>query len=153
MIDKPLLLHEIKNETLKEYIARYDSAYNEGEKGIVVWCEKLTFNGETKYAIGYPIPSTFPSEPMILCEPINGRKVIMTFPDVMNDVVLAADRALELSKEVLSEEDYKEFKKIITSNKKAKYEEHITVLNEKISLSLTFDKNQNLVRVDTMGFW
>ena len=35
-VNKSLLLHEIKNETLKEYIARYDSAYNQGEKGIEV---------------------------------------------------------------------------------------------------------------------
>jgi hypothetical protein len=151
MINKSLLLHEIKNETLKEYIARYDSVYNEGEKGIAVWSE--TSNDITKYTIGYYDPSTLPSAPMIKCEPINGREIIMIFRDFTDDIELAADKALELSRDVVSEKDYKEFKKIITANKKAKYHELLMVMNDKIGLTLNFDKDHNLIRVDTLGFW
>jgi hypothetical protein len=150
-MNKSLLLHEIKNETLKEYIARYDNTYNEGEKGIEIWCSAS--DGTTEYTIAYPTPSTMPSAPMIRCESINGREIIMIFRDFENDIELAADKTLELNKDALPDKDYKEFKKTVTSNKNAKYKEHMTVINDKISLTLTFDKDQNLIRVDTLGSW
>ena len=153
IINKSLLLHEIKNEILKEYIAQYDSTYNEGEQGILINCEKSTFNYEIKYTIAYYDPSTWPSKPMIKCEPINGREVIMTFSDYGDDVELAADKALELNRDALLHESYKEFKEIINSNKKAKQEEHVIIINDKVSISLTFDTDQNLIQVDTLGFW
>ncbi|MDH8701705.1 hypothetical protein M2138_001054 [Dysgonomonadaceae bacterium PH5-43] len=151
MINKSLLEHKIKNETLKEFIARYDSLYNEGEKGIVVWCEMSNYT--TRYTIGYYDPSTLPTAPMIKCEPINGREIIIVFCDFMSDIELVADKALEFSREAVSEKAYKEFKKIVTANKKSDYEEHIISINDKISLTLNFDKDNNLIRVDTLGLW
>lgn len=150
-IDKSLLLHEIKNETLKEYIAQYDSVYNEGEKGIMVVCRILS-NGMRKYAVFYPSPSSIPSPPMIQCESINGRTIVMTFPDFIDDIELAEDKALEFSRDALSENAYKELKRVVNSNKNAECTEEIVTVNDKISINLIFDKDQNLIQVDTLGF-
>jgi len=151
IINKSLLLHEIRNEILKEHIARYDSIYNEGERGIMIWSRIL--NDTIEYSIGYHSPSMMPFAPMIKCEPINGREITMVFPDFENDVALTADKALELNRCALSDRDYREFKKIILRNKKSEYKEIVTVINDKVSITLLFDRNQNLIRVDTLGFW
>ena len=91
---------------------------------------------------------------MIKCEPINGQEIIMIFPNFRNDIALAADKVLELNKDALSDRYYGYFEQLITSNKKnPEYEEHVFVMNDKISISLHFDKDQNLMYVDTLGFW
>ncbi len=149
-IEKSLLLHEITNKILRDCITRYDSLYNEGEKGIMIGCN--IFNDTIIYTIVYQEPSSEPSAPMIQCEPINGRDITMIFEDLRNDVELAADRVLELNKDVLLD-DYKETKEIIDANKANPFQkQYMGAYNDKIGLVLYFDKNQNLIRVDTLGF-
>ncbi|MDH8702683.1 hypothetical protein M2138_002051 [Dysgonomonadaceae bacterium PH5-43] len=150
MANKPLPLHEIKNETLKDYIVQYDNEHNEGEKGIAVWCEIC--NDTTKYRIAYYDPSTHSSAPMIKCEPINGREIIIIFWNFENDIELAADKVLELNKEAISEKDYEKFEKIVANNAQSKIQEHIIPINDKISITLNFGKDNNLIRIDTCGF-
>jgi hypothetical protein len=149
-IDKSMLLHEITNKTLRDYIARFDSINNEGERGIRIDCN--IFNDTTSYSIVYHETSSLPSAPMIKCEPINGRDITMVFENFENDVALTADRALELSRSALSEEDYQECKEVIDANKVFVQQPHIMPVSDKISLVLYFDSNQNLIRVDTLGF-
>jgi hypothetical protein len=149
-IDQSLLLHKITNETLKNSIAQYDRLYNEGEKGIRIGCSIL--NDTISYSIVYQYPSSEPSAPMIKCESINGRDITMVFEDLRNDVELVAESVLELSKGVLSDEDYKETKEIIDANNANPFEKrYMGAYNDKVSIVLYFDRNQNLLYIDTLG--
>jgi len=100
VIDKTLFEHKITNTVLKKHIERYDSIYGNYNEAKDKAIRILYFKeGDTHcFSIGYlvniPFTTTF-----ILCEPINGKQVVLVMYDLVNYFKIPERKAVEILKE------------------------------------------------------
>ena len=151
MVSKKDLLHTITNQTLKQYIKKFDSTFADHPevkgKGIALMYTVLS-NDTIVYSIGYA--SVIESEiPVILCEPIHEKPVYLDILPLAKDFSLDQRKAIEVRKEAEMEE-YKTFIDDINNRSDSIISSYRIMIPHFAALDLVFDKNRHLVRVDTL---
>lgn len=151
---RKVMLHEIKNQELKRQIARFDSSYRydpSATEGIGISCE--IYNDSIIYWVGYAINIGNISG-LILCEPVAGKPVYLNMWDLYKDIQLPQEKAVEGLKDANSKE-YKYQIKILQKGPQIAngevYREFLEVTSDFVSWRLVFDRDQHLLRIDTMG--
>ncbi len=150
-ISKKYLLHTITNQTLKQYIEKFDSTFSDYPqvqgKGIGLMYTTLA-NDSISYTIGYA--NVIESEiPVILCEPIHGKPVYLDILPLAGDFSLAQRRAMEVRKEA-DTEAYQSLMADINNRPDSILASYRIIIPHFAGLDLVFDKNGHLVRVDTL---
>lgn len=155
-IARNLLEHTIVNKSLKDELIRYDNRFKDFEdaqgKGLRISLEDISPDS-TVYNIGYMTGLNY-SPPVLSCEPVNGKPVSLWL-SCLEDFKLPPDKSIEVLKNT-SPEEYE----IHRQNRDAiefadgVLERHITlVLSDFVSLRLVYDRDHNLIRRDTIGWY
>jgi hypothetical protein len=139
---------------LKEQIQQFDDRYGDhpAAKGRGISLSYMNYSDSTRFWIGYSagINNT---TPLIVCEPINNKPVILHVHDLSDFVSLPMRNAVELQKE----SSPKEYEMHINAMSDTifingeKSIEQIVVMFDFVNWIVTFDKNGKFVGVETIG--
>ena len=146
LIKKEMLVHTITNKNLKKCIVDFDNKFRhyEESKGrwIVINCWDVCPDS-IRYTISYCSGINY-EFPIVFCESVNGRPVVMRFPGIYGDVSLNAMKSIELLKTATPDE-YEMHKKKST--------DIMLVMFDFVGLDVMFDREHNVLRLDTLGFY
>jgi len=97
LIYKEVATHKIVDKDLINLIVKYDKMYSrfiaDSTLGITIFCK--VSDATITYSVGYTV-SIGGKSPILLCEPINGREVHITFLNIYRQVQLPYMRSVEL---------------------------------------------------------
>ena len=156
-IARNLLEHTIINENLKDELIRFNDRFKDYEsakgRGLSISISQI-FPDSIVYDIGYSAGLNY-EIPVLMCEPIDGKPVILELSFLWDEFKLPKRKAIELKKHA-SLKEYQMHKECIdhfeiVDGDTARTD--ITVLFDFVRLSLVYDRDHNLIRRDTIGWY
>lgn len=152
-----MLEYTILNESLKNELIQYDNRFKDFEeaqnKGLTITLSEV-FRDSIKYTITYSTGLNS-GNPVILCEPIDGKPVILELAPLYGEFELPVKKAIELVK-YSNPEEYEMHKSYIDNFEIVDGDTmrpRITVLSDFVNLILVYDRDYNLIRRDTIGWY
>ncbi len=170
--------HRIRNKVLREHIEQFEQRHGQdpdhAQRGISVFCQSYHSGRQLdslRYDITYTVINFLPTFPFILCDSIQGKPVVLFFPDFSTsgpEFYIPAEENLELLKGHIPKEDYrsilkrlrvqrelirKDYQKALRKGGKdspAPMDEDdfllLVCVSDYPTLTLVFDGEQNLLR-------
>ena len=170
--------HRIRNKVLREHIEQFEQRHGQdpdhAQRGISVFCQSYHSGRQLdslRYDITYTVINFLPTFPFILCDSIQGKPVVLFFPDFSTsgpEFYIPAEENLELLKGHIPKEDYrsilkrlrvqrelirKDYQKALRKggkNSPAPMDEDdfllLVCVSDYPTLTLVFDGEQNLLR-------
>ena len=174
----PAVPHRIRNKVLREHIEQFEQRHGQdpdhAQRGISVFCQSYHSGRQLdslRYDITYTVINFLPTCPFILCDSIQGKPVVLFFPDFSTsgpEFCIPAEENLELLKGHIPKEDYlsirkrlrvqrelirKDYQKALRKGGKdspAPMDEDdfmvLVCVSDYPTLTLVFDWEQNLLR-------
>ena len=174
----PAVPHRIRNKVLREHIEQFEQRHGQdpdhAQRGISVFCQSYHSGRQLdslRYDITYTVINFLPTFPFILCDSIQGKPVVLFFPDFSTsgpEFYIPAEENLELLKGHIPKEDYrsilkrlrvqrelirKDYQKALRKGGKdspAPMDEDdfllLVCVSDYPTLTLVFDGEQNLLR-------
>ena len=174
----PAVPHRIRNKVLREHIEQFEQRHGQdpdhAQRGISVFCQSYHSGRQLdslRYDITYTVIDFLPTCPFILCDSIQGKPVVLFFPDFSTsgpEFYIPAEENLELLKGHIPKEDYlsirkrlrvqrelirKDYQKALRKGGKdspAPMDEDdfmvLVCVSDYPTLTLVFDGEQNLLR-------
>ncbi len=174
----PAVPHRIRNKVLREHIEQFEQRHGQdpdhAQRGISVFCQSYHSGRQLdslRYDITYTVINFLPTCPFILCDSIQGKPVVLFFPDFSTsgpEFYIPAEENLELLKGHIPKEDYlsirkrlrvqrelirKDYQKALRKGGKdspAPMDEDdfmvLVCVSDYPTLTLVFDGEQNLLR-------
>lgn len=174
----PAVPHRIGNKVLREHIEQFEQRHGQdpdhAQRGISVFCQSYHSGRQLdslRYDITYTVIDFLPTCPFILCDSIQGKPVVLFFPDFSTsgpEFYIPAEENLELLKGHIPKEDYlsirkrlrvqrelirKDYQKALRKGGKdspAPMDEDdfmvLVCVSDYPTLTLVFDGEQNLLR-------
>lgn len=174
----PAVPHRIGNKVLREHIEQFEQRHGQdpdhAQRGISVFCQSYHSGRQLdslRYDITYTVINFLPTCPFILCDSIQGKPVVLFFPDFSTsgpEFYIPAEENLELLKGHIPKEDYlsirkrlrvqrelirKDYQKALRKGGKdspAPMDEDdfmvLVCVSDYPTLTLVFDGEQNLLR-------
>ena len=174
----PAVPHRIRNKVLREHIEQFEQRHGQdpdhAQRGISVFCKSYHSGRQLdslRYDITYTVINFLPTFPFILCDSIQGKPVVLFFPDFSTsgpEFYIPAEENLELLKGHIPKEDYrsilkrlrvqrelirKDYQKALRKggkNSPAPMDEDdfllLVCVSDYPTLTLIFDGEQNLLR-------
>ena len=174
----PAVPHRIRNKVLREHIEQFEQRHGQdpdhAQRGISVFCQSYHSGRQLdslRYDITYTVINFLPTFPFILCDSIQGKPVVLFFPDFSTsgpEFYIPAEENLELLKGHIPKEDYrsilkrlrvqrelirKDYQKALRKggkNSPAPMDEDdfllLVCVSDYPTLTLIFDGEQNLLR-------
>lgn len=174
----PAVPHRIRNKVLREHIEQFEQRHGQdpdhAQRGISVFCQSYHSGRQLdslRYDITYTVINFLPTFPFILCDSIQGKPVVLFFPDFSTsgpEFYIPAEENLELLKGHIPKEDYlsirkrlrvqrelirKDYRKALRKGGKdspAPMDEDdfmvLVCVSDYPTLTLVFDGEQNLLR-------
>lgn len=157
-IARELLEHTLVNDSLKEELIRFNERFKDDESvqglGLEISVWRISPDS-IEYTIGYAAGLNS-EDPALICEPIDGKPVILTFPLLWDEFKLPKRKAIEVKK-FTSLKEYQMHKQdmitITVLNDKDTLLSNTTVLFHFVSLRLVYDREHHLLRRDTLGWY
>lgn len=157
-IARELLEHTLVNDSLKEELIRFNERFKDYEsaqgRGLEISVWRISPDS-IEYTIGYAAGLNS-EDPALICEPIDGKPVILTFPLLWDEFSLPKRKAIEVKK-FTSLKEYQMHKQdmitITVLNDKDTLLSNTTVLFHFVSLRLVYDREHHLLRRDTLGWY
>ncbi len=117
----PAVPHRIRNKVLREHIEQFEQRHGQdpdhAQRGISVFCQSYHSGRQLdslRYDITYTVINFLPTFPFILCDSIQGKPVVLFFPDFSTsgpEFYIPAEENLELLKGHIPKEDYRSIRK------------------------------------------
>lgn len=117
----PAVPHRIRNKVLREHIEQFEQRHGQdpdhAQRGISVFCQSYHSGRQLdslRYDITYTVINFLPTCPFILCDSIQGKPVVLFFPDFSTsgpEFYIPAEENLELLKGHIPKEDYRSIRK------------------------------------------
>ncbi len=117
----PAVPHRIGNKVLREHIEQFEQRHGQdpdhAQRGISVFCQSYHSGRQLdslRYDITYTVINFLPTFPFILCDSIQGKPVVLFFPDFSTsgpEFYIPAEENLELLKGHIPKEDYRSIRK------------------------------------------
>lgn len=117
----PAVPHRIRNKVLREHIEQFEQRHGQdpdhAQRGISVFCQSYHSGRQLdslRYDITYTVIDFLPTFPFILCDSIQGKPVVLFFPDFSTsgpEFYIPAEENLELLKGHIPKEDYRSIRK------------------------------------------
>ena len=155
-------LHTIVNKELKDQLIRFNEQFKDHPaaqgRGLEIDCNYI-YADSIIYSISYAagINSSYPR---LLCEPIDGKPVSLSFGCLFDEFRLDERKSIELLKDFTSNE-YQIHKAnmeeegevvVIDGDTVVLGPPELMIMFDFVGIRLVFDKENHLLRVDTLGF-
>ena len=155
-IARNMLEHTIVNESLKNELIQYDNRFKDFKdaqnKGLEIMLESVS-RDSVIYHIGYAGGLTH-GIPALICEPVNGKPVALWL-SCLEDFQLPPDKSVEVLKD-LSPKEYELYQKnkedieVVDGDTIRRV---TLILSDFVGLRLVYDRDNNLIRRDTTGWY
>ena len=113
----PAVPHRIRNKVLREHIEQFEQRHGQdpdhAQRGISVFCQSYHSGRQLdslRYDITYTVINFLPTFPFILCDSIQGKPVVLFFPDFSTsgpEFYIPPQQTRKMLKGNIPKEDYR----------------------------------------------